>query len=356
MLRKIPQLLGSVFKVEKRIILIAFIVALMVLFYRSESDLSASSQQTYADPKRTAFVEASKKLTAGSNWTPKGYGSGEYLETIPRIKAGAVIDFDSGEVIWSQNLKNRISPASITKVATVMTALDIASKDKVISVSVKAAEQIPTKLGLEFGERLTLEEAIKASMLTSANDAAEAIADYLGSDIGDGSGAFMNLVNLKLEKIGALDSNFETPTGLDGNNHYSTVYDLAILAHEAKANYPFINQIASSEYIRLAPNGNHRLFDLPNWNALLGTYPGVDGLKIGYTENAGHVTAVTAEREGKKLIVIVIGAKSLEDREIAAATLLNYGFEKRGVEPYSVDDLDLVERFQDWKRQLTMLP
>ena len=302
--------------------------------------------------KKASYNEAISKISGKSDWKPNGWGSGEYLTTIPKIKAGAVVDLDSGEVFWSMNLVEKIAPASLSKLATVMTALDIAPPDKTLQISAEAAGQIPTKLGLAAGEKLTLEEAISASILTSANDATEAISDSLGKEIGVGTSTFMELVNKKLAKIGASDSHFETSTGLDSDNHWSTVYDLAIIAHEARR-YDLIREVASLSYKKLPANTNHRLIDLPNWNALLGTYPGVDGLKIGYTEEAGHATVVTASREGENLVAIVIGAKSLEEREEAAATLLNYGFEKKGIEAYPVSDLNLTARFEDWRRQLT---
>ncbi len=251
------------------------------------------------------------------------------------------------------NLKQKIAPASLSKLATVTTALDIAKGDLPIFIMQTAADQIPTKLGLIQGEILRLDEAIAAAVMTSANDATEAIAHSLGQGLGGGDSKFMELVNLKLKKLGAVDSNFTTATGLDDSSHYSTIYDLALVAHNAKVNYPVVSADAASLYKRLDANQNHKLYDLPNWNALLGTYPGVDGLKIGYTENAGYSTIVTAARDGKKLMAVVIGANSIEDREKAAATLLNYGFEKYGIAAYPVNSLDLTKRFNDWKEQLT---
>src|SRR5438132_464276 len=125
------------------------------------------------------------------------------------------------------------------------------------------------------------------------------------------------------------------------------------MAHEAVTNYPLITDAASRDYVHLDANENHRMIDLPNWNALLGSYPGVNGLKIGYTEEAGHVTMVTADRNGKKLLAIVIGAKSIEDREMAAARLLNYGYASYGIKEYPLADINLVKRFEDWRRQLS---
>lgn len=339
--------------IEKRFFLILLMVFSLVLIVNHDHAYSSKQLPLDQVKKSNAFLEAKNKIQGEAKWKPLGFGSGEYLTTLPKIDAGAVIDSDSREVLWSMNLKKKIAPASLAKIATVMTAMDISNLEKTLVVSPEAADQIPTKLGLRAGERLILKEAITASILTSANDATETISDYFGNELGNGTSIFMDLVNIKLNKIGAYDSHFETSTGLDGDNHYTTVFDLAIMAHEAKENYPFISEIASKDYVKLEANSDHKLFDLPNWNALLGTYPGVDGLKIGYTEKAGHATIVTAKRDGHELIAIVIGADSLEDRETAAAILLNYGFEKYNIEPFPIWKLDLTRRFEDWRRELT---
>lgn len=341
---------------EKRLLLlVAAVIFIVAIIFRGQAE-GFGRENIMPAPlasKGAAFAAAAGKIKPGSSWKPIGYGSGRYLATIPKIIAGAVVDLDSGEVVWSMNLMGRIAPASLTKVAVVMTAIDVAGLEAELKVSRRAASQIPTKLGLKEGEKLKLEEAIAAAILTSANDATEAISDSLGLEVGLGTSTFMELVNKKLQAIGTVSSNFETSTGLDSDFHYSTVYDLAIIGHEALTNYPYISEVASVTYKKLPASSDHRLFDLPNWNALLGTYPGVNGLKIGFTERSGHSTMVSAERNGKKMLAIVIGARSLEEREIAAATLLNYGFSEKGIRAYPIASLDLVGRFEDWRRQLS---
>jgi len=338
---------------EKRFVLLIVLIFVGFAVWRGQSSTQDISKFVSPIGQKVSFMEAEKKLGGNSDWKPVGWGSGEYLKTIPIIGAGAVVDMDSGRVIWSMNLNARIAPASLSKLATTMTALDIADPEKKLMVSEDAARQIPTKLGLKTGDKLTLSEAIYASLMTSANDAAETISDALGKEIGSGTSSFEELVNVKLAKLGAVDSHFVTSTGLDSENHYSTVFDLAIIAHSAKVDYPLISDAAGTSYKKLNENSDHKVFDLPNWNALLGIYPGVNGLKIGYTEDSGHSTIVTSSRDNKNLMAIVIGEKSLEDREIAAATLLNYGFEKSGISGYPVASLDLTARFADWHRQLT---
>ncbi|HSX19161.1 MAG TPA: hypothetical protein VLE91_03420 [Candidatus Saccharimonadales bacterium] len=338
---------------NKRLILIIMIFGIILVAFFRRGDNGTVGKFAAPNEKLAHYNDAVSKLKDGSLWKPAGWGSGEYISTIPIIKAGAVVDLDSGEVLWSMNLKQRTATASLSKLATVMTALDVSSPDKLLTVSDDASEQIPTKLGLKTGEKLKLSEAVDGAILTSANDATETIADSLGREVGIGTQSFMDLVNLKLGKIGAVDSHFVTATGLDAHNHYSTVYDLAIVAHEAWRNYPQITDVARQSFIHLDGNGNHRQIDLPNWNALLGTYPGVNGLKIGYTEDAGYCTIDTASRDGKNLVVVVLGAKSIEDRESAGAVLLNYGFAKRGVATFPIAALELKRRYADWQRELS---
>ncbi len=337
---------------NKRVFILAVMSFIIALMLEVSPSVQKGTSATVLDSK-SALTTAEGNIKGNSNWHPIGWGSGEYLNMLPIIKAGAVLDFDSGNVIWSLNLKQKIAPASLSKLATVAAAMDLARGDHLISISDDASNQIPTILGLKSGERLTLDDAASGAIMTSANDAAQAIADSIGAEYSLGLSGFMDLVNFKLSKIGASDSHFATATGLDDPNHFSTVYDLAIIAHDAKVNYPDIAGYAATIYRRLDANQNHKLYDLPNWNALLGTYPGVDGLKIGYTENAGYSTIVTAERDGHRFMAIVSGAGSIEDRDVAAATLLNYGFEKYNIGAFPINNLDLAKRFNDWKAELS---
>lgn len=362
-LNALPVLKVSFFKwvKAKKFLIFQKRVIALLLFLTLFSFISQYSQKTsqgpYFDSASHAIAkveEAKKKIKVSDNWKPQGSGSSATILELPKISAGLVLDVESGNVIWSKNLKERFAPASLSKLATVITAVDLAKLDQNVEVDENSSGQIPTKLGLKTGEELSLKEAISAAILTSANDATEALASSIGRAIGGrGTEDFMRLVNYKMATIGAKDSHFVNATGLDDQQQYSTVWDLAIIGRAAYKNKA-IAEIAGSDYIRLDPNKNHKLFDLPNWNALLGTYPGVDGLKIGYTENAGHTTIVTAKRDSTNLMAIVIGAETIEDRERAAATLLNYGFVSHNIEAFPIDQLNLTKRFEDWKRQLSM--
>lgn len=337
---------------EKRLIVVGFFLLLTLVI---QSKNISDSKKTVSPQKRNENLIVAQNKIKGGEWKIVGIGNGQDIADLPKIKAGAVINVEDGKVLWSKNIEQKISPASLSKLATSMVALDLEKLDKQIEVSKEASEQTPTKLGLKTGEKLRLDEAISATILTSANDAAETIASSIGKSIGgNGTDDFMDLVNIKLERLGAKNSHFTTATGLDEEQHFSTVADLAIIGREAYKNYPYISEVAAQTFKRLEPNSSHKVFDLPNWNALLGTYPGVNGLKIGYTENSGHSTLVTANQGGVNLMAIVIGANSIENREIAAASLLNYGFSNYGIDPFPLSQLDLIKRFEDWRRQLSL--
>src|SRR5579872_1090048 len=154
------RILKYIKKIDKRLILVFAIFGVMTFAYFQKPHTVSSNQFSNFDEKRALYNRAVASIKSGSGWKPVGWGSGDYITTIPTIKAGAVIDLDNGNVIWSMNLKQKTATASLSKLATVMTALDIYSPDKVLTVSEDASEQIPTKLGLTPGEKLTLSEAI----------------------------------------------------------------------------------------------------------------------------------------------------------------------------------------------------
>jgi serine-type D-Ala-D-Ala carboxypeptidase (penicillin-binding protein 5/6) len=270
--------------------------------------------------------------------------SDEYDEA----EAYAVVDFHTGEIILSKNSEERNYIASVTKIMTAVVALDLAEQDEYFVVSEKAANQIPTKLALNPGDKLTLEELLNALLLTSANDCAKVIQE--GIDQKYGEAVFVRAMNAKAETLGLKNSSFQNPAGFDGSEHFSTAEDVAVLSHYALANYPLISQIVSKDHSELYSNSNHPKYEwLNNWNGLIGVYPGASGIKIGNTDNAGHTTSVVAERDGKKLLVVLLGAPGVLERDLWASKLLDAGFEKWGIEPAEITEENLREKYATWK-------
>ncbi len=264
-----------------------------------------------------------------------------------QANAYAVIDFDSGKVIESKRLSEEVAIASLTKIMTAVVALDLSSPSDLFTISKSASDMIPTKIGVVEGQKMTLEELLNAAILTSANDAVQAIRE--GVDDQYGSDVFIKSMNAKAKILGLKHTNFENPQGFDGQEHYSTAEDLAILTHYALTNYPLITELSKKEYAFLEEDRNHKQFDLYNWNGLLGVYPGASGVKIGNTGKAKKTTVVTAEREGKKILVVLLGAPGTLERDLWASQLLDLGFEKEyGLKPVNVKEEELKAKYKTW--------
>jgi D-alanyl-D-alanine carboxypeptidase (penicillin-binding protein 5/6) len=271
-------------------------------------------------------------------------------ERLENVSAYIAANANTGSVYTAKNAMQRLSPASLTKLMTAMVALDISDVQKRLVVSNRAALSEPTHLGVKPGEVFTLEEMVSAMIMTSANDAATVVGEEVLKGMGGNEQIFIQMMNKKAELLGLGHTNFVNTQGFDAEEHYSTAYDLVRMARYAYTQYPLIKNAGETPYATLEENSDHGFYHLPNWNALLGTYPGVDGLKIGYTEKAGYCTAVTAMKDGVPLIVIIMGAQSILERDLAAATLLNLGFEEEGQKGILISPSLIEPRLDEWKQ------
>lgn len=277
--------------------------------------------------------------------------SGEY-----ELASGyIVVDLDTGKVLAEKNASDRLRVASLTKVMTSVVAMDLAEAQEKFTVSSKAAAIIPTKIGVVSGQKMTLEELLNASLLTSANDAVQVIKEGVNRKYeqalfsGNKQDIFIRSMNTKAEILGLKNTHFENPQGFDGDAHFSSAEDLAILSQYALTNYPLIADIAKKDYQLLEANSDHKQFDLYNWNGLLGVYPGVYGLKIGNTGEAGNTTIVASERDGKKVLVVLLGAPGVLERDLWASQLLDLGFEKLGLDSIGITEAELRAKYSTWK-------
>jgi serine-type D-Ala-D-Ala carboxypeptidase (penicillin-binding protein 5/6) len=275
-----------------------------------------------------------------------------FLSNEPQIdfnlasSAYGLVDFDSGKVLASKNLSLSLPIASLTKIMTAVVALDLADPKEIITVSNKASNMEPTKVMLKVGEKVSLENLLKSMLIASANDSAEAIKE--GVDQKYGEDIFIKAMNLKAQNLGLKNTHFENSAGLDSPDNYSSVEDLMILSHYALENYPLIVTTVSKSLEDLT-SGDDKRFYLNNWNGLLGVYPGVEGIKIGNTEEAGKTTIVLSEREGRKLLAVVLGAPGVLERDLWASQLLDEGFAKMGLVRINVTEDDLKEKYASWK-------
>jgi D-alanyl-D-alanine carboxypeptidase len=288
--------------------------------------------------EQTAF--SIKKTT---NLIPEALASSEYDEAV----AYGVIDFETGEVLLEKNFMKRLPIASITKVMAAVVALDLANPQELFRVSQKASKMVPSKIMLQSGETFKLEDMLAAALIASANDSAEVIKE--GVDKKYGTEVFIRAMNLKAQNLGMNDSKFTNAQGFDNPNHYSSIHDLAILSQYAMSEYPLIVEKVGEEFEDIDPTDKR--LKLRNWNGLLGVYPGVTGVKIGSTGDAGKTTVVLAEREGKKLLAILLGAPGVLERDLWTAKLLDAGFEKSlGLAPINISEVQLKEKYLSWQR------
>jgi len=241
-------------------------------------------------------------------------------------KSAIVVDYDTGELVLQKNQEDQLPVASTVKIMTALVALENAKLTDIFTVSEKAAKVGEDSMGLELGEKLTLEELLYGLMLVSGNDAAITIAEGVtGSE-----DAFVKKMNEKTQSLGLKNTNFINASGLDedGKTQYSTAYDMATIAHYIWENHPEFRKIASTVHEYIDVNSTHKAFDLYNDTNLLTTYPGVKGIKPGFTWEAGLCLVTYAENDNKKLLAVVLGS---DDRRGEMKELLDYGFGYFGI-------------------------
>ena len=240
-----------------------------------------------------------------------------------RQEASILLDYRSGEVLAARNADDSVIPASLTKMMTLyltfraVTAgqLDLSSR---IKVSSRAAGMPPTKLGLRAGDTIPVEDAIMGLVTRSANDAATVLAEALGGS----EDRFAMAMTRTARKLGMTRTVFRNASGLPDGEQRTTARDLALLASRLIKDYPGYYRYFSSQ--GFAYRGRNH----PNHNRLLAVYPGMDGLKTGYTRASGFNLAASAVRDGRRLVAVVIGGRSASARDATMVALLDRGFER----------------------------
>jgi len=262
------------------------------------------------------------------NWKPKINSVLEIFAKKPAVTAVSAISYDltSDTLLYEKNIKEHLPIASLTKIMTAVVALENNKITKTIEVGKNAAEIGEDSMGLSAGEILTIEDLLYGLMLHSGNDAAETIAS--GSTFGRDN--FVFLMNKKAEDLGLSNTHFTNPSGLEGDgNQYSTAYDLLVITNYALKKTDFAKIVASNEYY-IPPTNTHKEFSLFNETNLLTTYPGVKGVKTGYTDEAGLCLVTYLEYQGHKIIAVLLNS---QNRRQEMAELLDYSLKTLGVTP-----------------------
>jgi D-alanyl-D-alanine carboxypeptidase (penicillin-binding protein 5/6) len=239
-------------------------------------------------------------------------------------KSAVLMEATSGKILYEQNPDLALPPASVTKIMTLLLVMEAIDSGKIarsdmVSTSEYAASMGGSQVYLKVGERMSVEDMLKSVVISSANDAAVALAEFVSGDID----SFIRRMNERASELGMSSTHFENVTGLDdtAENHLTSAKDIALMSR-ALISHPTILKY-SSIWMDTIRDG---AFGLTNTNRLVRFYPGTTGLKTGSTAKAGFCVSVTAERDGLSLICVIMGSESRDERNAAAAKLLDWGF------------------------------
>ncbi|MBQ7740846.1 MAG: D-alanyl-D-alanine carboxypeptidase [Eubacterium sp.] len=241
-----------------------------------------------------------------------------------KAKSAILMSLDTGEILYKKNEYEHLSPASVTKIMTILLVLEALEDGKIklsdkVSASENAVSMGGSQIWLEKGEIMSVEELLKAVIIVSANDACTALAEKVAGS----SQAFVNMMNKRTRELGLENTHFENSNGLDDTvtNHYSCAYDLAIISREVMK-HSLVKKYTTVWLDSL--RGGKTV--LNNTNKLCNTYNGITGLKTGTTSNAGFCISATATRDNMGLVAVVLGSETSEDRFDTASYLLDWGF------------------------------
>jgi D-alanyl-D-alanine carboxypeptidase (penicillin-binding protein 5/6) len=245
---------------------------------------------------------------------------------IVNSKSGILIEANSGKIIYEKNKDLKVSIASMTKMVAQIIILEEIDDgninwDDLVTVSSNASSMGGSQIYLEEGEQMSVEDLMKGISVASGNDATVAMAEYISGT----EEKFVTRMNKKVKELGLKNTVFKNCTGLDEEGHYSTAYDMAMIARELVVNHSEILKFSSiyEDYLR---KDSDNKFWLVNTNKLINSYTGADGLKTGHTDAAGYCLAATAKRDDLRLIAIVLGEEDSKVRNSETTLLLDYGF------------------------------
>ncbi len=246
----------------------------------------------------------------------------------PEIEAKSALLYDltTKQVLYAKNPKEKLPMASLTKIMTAVVALENKRPDD--KYIVKPEDLVgEDAMGLTQGEVLTLSDLLYGLVLHSGNDAAETLASAYPT----GRTGFIKAMNDKVRTLGLSDTNFTNPTGLEGDGkQYTTAYDLLVITNFALSNFPLFNEVVSTFDYHIPYTSLHKEFYLENETNLLTSYPGVNGVKTGYTPEAGLCLVTYLDYNGHKIIGVLLGS---DNRIKEMKALLDYGLKSQGVNP-----------------------
>ncbi len=240
-------------------------------------------------------------------------------------KSAILIEATTGEILFEKNSHERRVPASMTKMMSMLLIVEniekgVISWDDMVTVSANASGMGGSQILLEENEQMSVRDLFKGIAVASGNDAVVAMAEKIAGNVD----MFVEMMNKRARELGLQDTNFKNPHGLDAAEHYSSAYDMALIAKElVKHEIVFEFTSIYEDYLR---KDTDRKIWLVNTNKLVRFYAGVDGLKTGYTEEAGYCLTATAKRDNLRVIAVVMGEESSKTRNQEVTEMLDYAF------------------------------
>lgn len=247
------------------------------------------------------------------------------VELTPKAKSAILIDSATGEILYEKNSHEKLPPASMTKIMSMLLIIEHIESgalgwDDMVTVSENASSMGGSQILLETGEQMSVKDLFKGVAVASGNDAVVALAETVAGT----EEAFVQMMNDKVKELGLKDTVFKNPHGLDDANHYSSAYDMVMIAKElVKHEKVFEFTSIYEDYLR---KGTEREFWLVNTNKLVKFNPIVDGLKTGFTSGAGYCLTATAKKNDMRLLATVMGEESTTTRTSEVTALLDYGY------------------------------
>lgn len=249
----------------------------------------------------------------------------EKLNLAESAKSAILIEASTGEIIFEKDSDKQMKPASMTKMMSmllIMEAIDngVVKWDEKVTVSENASKMGGSQILLETGEKMTVRDLFKGISIASGNDAVVAMAEKIGGSVD----VFVNMMNEKAKTLGLKNTKFKNPHGLDTDEHFSSARDMSIIARELVKHKEVLKFTSIYEdYLR--ENTDRKIW-LVNTNKLVRFYDGVDGLKTGYTEDAGYCLTATAKKNGMRVIAVVMGEPDSKLRNKEVSEMLDYAF------------------------------
>ena len=249
----------------------------------------------------------------------------EELDLAKNAKSAIMLEASTGEIIFDKNSHERYAPASMTKIMSMLIIIEsiennIIGWEDIVTISENASSMGGSQILLETGEKMSVNDLFKGIAVASGNDAVVAMAEYIAGT----TNAFVNMMNEKVKELGLKDTNFKNSHGLDEANHYSSAYDMAMIAKELVKHEKVLEFTSIYEdYLR---KGTDREIWLVNTNKLVRFYDHLDGLKTGYTVDAGYCLTATAKKNNMRVIAVVMGEPDSKTRNSEITNMLDYAF------------------------------